>query len=367
MKKFKFMMILLIFLFFTLLGFTFSAIKPVFIQIVNPKDGAIVDGVVNIETDVTDIERVSKVEIYIDDEKVLEKSELPFIYNWDTTKVAEGTHRILAKVIDKDENIRSTNISVFVYNKKEVWQKLFGGDKDDEAKFVEQTKDGGYIVAGYTCSIGAGGSDIYIIKLDKNGKLIWEKALGGDGDDCANSIIQTSDDGYIVAGYKTFAKTGKDFYIFKIDKNGSFIWGMNFGEGDEDSAKFILKISDDDYIVAGYYIDIDYSFIYLPFGGHPKSRYGYILKINKDGKIIEEKSFGSYEKNSVIYSIQQTSDMGYIFVGIYNGEPCIVKLNNNLGIEWTKVMKDYILNCIKTVSDDGYIIVGKYSNDICII
>ncbi|MGC8931577.1 MAG: hypothetical protein ACP5K6_08610, partial [Dictyoglomus sp.] len=92
----------------------------------------------------------------------------------------------------------------------------------DEAYSIQQTTDGGYIVAGYTESFGAGNGDFYIIKLDSNGDKVWEKTYGGSSYDRAYSIQQTTDGGYIVAGgTSSFGAGSADFYIIKTDSEGN--------------------------------------------------------------------------------------------------------------------------------------------------
>ncbi|MEO0263611.1 MAG: hypothetical protein ABIM62_07835, partial [candidate division WOR-3 bacterium] len=87
---------------------------------------------------------------------------------------------------------------------------------------IQNTSDGGYIVAGWTKSFGAGKGDFYIIKLDQNGNKVWEKTYGGSSDDWAKSIQNTSDGGYIVAGVTlSFGAGAEDFYIIKLDQNGN--------------------------------------------------------------------------------------------------------------------------------------------------
>ncbi|WP_308755302.1 hypothetical protein [Candidatus Hakubella thermalkaliphila] len=104
---------------------------------------------------------------------------------------------------------------------KVLWEKTYGGEDYDWAFSIQQTQDGGYIVAGYTTSFGAGDSDFYILKLDPTGKVLWEKTYGGEGYDWASSIQQTKDGGYIVAGDTvSFGAGDYDFYILKLDPQG---------------------------------------------------------------------------------------------------------------------------------------------------
>jgi hypothetical protein len=102
------------------------------------------------------------------------------------------------------------------------WAKTYGGTYSDWALSVQQTSDGGYIVAGGTNTFGAGGSDIFLIKTDANGNRIWAKTYGGTGDDWARSVQQTSDGGYIVAGRtSSFGAGGSDIFLIKTDANGN--------------------------------------------------------------------------------------------------------------------------------------------------
>ena len=101
------------------------------------------------------------------------------------------------------------------------WTKTIGGKKEDAGISLIQTSDGGYAIAGYTKSFGAGGEDVYVVKLDADGKLQWTKTIGGENDDRGFSIIQTSDDGYAIAGSTTsFGARGRDVYVIKLDRNG---------------------------------------------------------------------------------------------------------------------------------------------------
>jgi hypothetical protein len=102
-----------------------------------------------------------------------------------------------------------------------VWQKTFGGSDDDRARSVQETIDGGYVVAGYTWS-SSKWEDVYILKLDANGNKLWEKTFGGSYDERAYCIQQTRDGGYIVAGYtSSFGVGNYDVYIIKMDANGN--------------------------------------------------------------------------------------------------------------------------------------------------
>ncbi len=110
------------------------------------------------------------------------------------------------------------------------WTRTIGGSKDDEGYSIIQTSDGGYAVAGKTNSFGAGWADVYVVKLDGGGNLQWTRTIGGSEDDEGWSIIQTSDGGYAVAGCTgSFGAGGSDVYVVKLDGSGNLQWTRTIG------------------------------------------------------------------------------------------------------------------------------------------
>jgi hypothetical protein len=204
-----------------------------------------------------------------------------------------------------------------------VWQKTFGGSDDDRARSVQETIDGGYVVAGYTWS-SSEREDVYILKLDANGNKLWEKTFGGSDNDGAWSIQQTNDGGYVVAGYtSSFGAGSYDVYVLKIDTSGKEVWSKTFGGSSDDLAWSIQQTNDGGYIVAGYT---------KSFGAGSEDVY--ILKLDANGNKLWEKTFGgSYDERA--YCIQQTRDGRYIVAGytssfgVGNYDVYIIKMDAN--------------------------------------
>jgi len=236
------------------------------------------------------------------------------------------------------------------------WQKAFGGEYNDEADSIQQTTDGGYIVAGWTWSFGSGLEDIYILKLDSNGEVEWQKTFGGGSYDEANSIQQTTDGGYIVAGWTKSFRSREDAYILKLNSKGDLEWQKTFGGGDSDGANSIQQTKDGGYIVAGW----TYSF---GFGGKD----AYILRLNSKGDLEWQKTFGggNYDEAN---SIQQTTDGGYIVAGwTYSfgsgaTDVYILKLNSKGEVQWQKTFggkDDDVAYSLQQTTDGGYIVAGR--------
>jgi hypothetical protein len=133
------------------------------------------------------------------------------------------------------------------------WSKTFGGRGDDGGYSVQQTSDGGYIIVGYTTSYGAGGYDVYLIKVDANGNMQWSKTFGGRGDDGGLSVQQTRDGGYIIVGStESFGSGGYDVYLIKVDANGNMQWSKTFGGRGDDWGRSVQQTRDGGYIIVGW-------------------------------------------------------------------------------------------------------------------
>ncbi|MEO0211596.1 MAG: hypothetical protein ABIN66_07050, partial [candidate division WOR-3 bacterium] len=134
-----------------------------------------------------------------------------------------------------------------------AWARTFGGTASDYAYSIIQTTDGGYAVAGETWSFASGYADFLVLKLNPDGSLAWARTFGGTNNDLAFSITQTSDGGYAVAGYtSSFGAGGYDFLVLKLNPDGSLAWARTFGGTNNDLAFSITQTSDGGYAVAGY-------------------------------------------------------------------------------------------------------------------
>jgi len=189
------------------------------------------------------------------------------------------------------------------------WEQTFGGTGADWASAILCTSDGGYVLAGSTYGQGAGSGDIYLIKTDANGNTQWEKNLGGGDADWANAIVSAPDGGYVLAGgTRSWGAGGNDVYFLKTDANGNMLWEQTFGGSDSDWANAISLASDGGYLLAGY-----------TYGQGAGSSDAYLIKTDANGNAQWEKTFGGsgYDEAN---AIQATDDCGYIAVGSYDGD-----------------------------------------------
>ncbi len=142
-----------------------------------------------------------------------------------------------------------------------LWTKTYGAAGDDWGYCVQQTSDGGYLITGLTNYFGAGGSDVYFIKTDSLGEEDWTKTFGGSKDDGSYSALETWDGGFIITGWTySYGAGGSDVYLIKIDAAGQTKWTKTFGiSNTDDAGASIQQTSDEGYIIAGW--------LHYPIGG----------------------------------------------------------------------------------------------------
>jgi uncharacterized delta-60 repeat protein len=238
-----------------------------------------------------------------------------------------------------------------------AWTKTIGGSGDDQANSVVQSSDGSYVVAGYTTSFGAGGADMYVVKLGSGGNVQWTKTIGGSDDDFANSVIQSSDGGYVIAGYtQSFGAGGYDMYVVKLDSNGNVVWTKTIGGSNSDVANSIVQSSDGGYVVAGET---------LSFGA--SGRDIYVVKLDSSGNIVWTKTIGG-SWDDFANSVIQSSDGGYVIAGYTQSfgagwdDIYVVKLDSSGNVQWTKTIggsaDDEAWSIIQS-SDGGYVVAGR--------
>jgi hypothetical protein len=182
-------------------------------------------------------------------------------------------------------------------NGNKQWEKTFGGIYDHLANAVVQTQDGGYLI------VGKSGGDVYVLKLDKNGKKQWEKTFGGVSWNEAKAVIQTQDGGYLIVESTGLSEVSfSDIYVLKLDKNGNKQWKKTFGGESSDWAYAVVQTQDGGYLIVGRTES---------FGA---SRDVYVLKLDKNGNKQWEKTFGG-EGDDEAKAVIQTQDGGYLIVG----------------------------------------------------
>lgn len=299
----------------------------------------------------------------------------------------EGGYIVVGSSISTDGDV-SNNHGNFDYwivsldqNGNIVWEKSIGGTGFDSPKYVEQTSDGGYIVCGDSKSndgdVGGnnGSYDYWVVKLDAEGEILWEKNYGGSNGDYAWSVRQTIDGGYIVSGYSASSdgdvsdnNGGADYWILRLDNSGEIIWNKNLGGSGSDLARYIQESSDGGYIVAGFSTSNDGD-----VSGNNGGADYWIVKLDNNGEITWEKSLGG-SNDEIGWTVEEVLSGGYIVCGYSSSNDGDIEENNGLSDYWIVRLdsegeiiweKNYggheneYANSIKQTVDGGFIVAGN--------
>ncbi|MDI6839323.1 MAG: T9SS type A sorting domain-containing protein [bacterium] len=184
------------------------------------------------------------------------------------------------------------------------WERTYGGINSDVGCSVVQAQDGDYIIAGATSSYGVGGEDVWLIKTDATGNILWTRTYGGAGNDVGLSIMQTLDSGYIVAGITNSYGAGlDDIYLIKTNSNGDLVWTKTYGGTYEDVGLSIAHTLDEGCIITG-----------------STESYGeiwgdvWLVRIGAAGDTLWTRTYGGNREDCGL-SVRQTLDGGYIVTG----------------------------------------------------
>ena len=271
-----------------------------------------------------------------------------------------------------------------------VWQKLFGGDNFDELKQIRQTADGGYVFcatsgssqSGHVTDTSRGGYDCWVVKLDASGDTVWNVLVGGNMDDYASAIQQTTDGGYILGGYSYSSQsddvTGvlrglNDYWVVKLNDTGAIVWNKLLGGSGEEQLAAIIQTSDGGYVASGYSTSSANGNVTGTLSGI----FDYwVIKLNATGTPVWNKLIGGIETTDEFStSIEQTADGGYIVAGKSSSSASgnvtatnhgandylVVKLDATGNITWNKLLGgsgDESAASVQQTADGGYIVAG---------
>lgn len=233
-----------------------------------------------------------------------------------------------------------------------LWTKTYGGTGGDYGYSVQQTTEGGYIIAGYTESFGDS-TQVYLVKTNAFGDTLWTRSYGGTFCDWGYSVRQTSDTGYIIAGTTFSFGNFLQVYLIKTNAQGDTLWTRTYGGGSIEGANSVKQTFDGGYIVTGL------------TGEYPTYQV-YLVKTNASGDTLWTRTYGDTAWDEG-YSVQQTSDTGYVIAGrtgpFWACRVYLIKTNVSGDTLWTRTYGGPGLSwglSVNQTSDQGYIIAGRY-------
>jgi len=186
-----------------------------------------------------------------------------------------------------------------------LWEKNYGGKEFDKAESFVVTADGDFIVCGGTRSQGAGLLDAWIFRVDSTGNLLWEKTFGGEKFDRINSIITMPEGGFAVCGQTSSSGAGAvDFWLMRLDSQGQVLWDKVFGGAKNDWANAIAQTSDGGFLLCGI----------TESQGAGESE-AWVLRLDAEGNLLWDKPMGGAQHENT-YAITATSAGEYVFAGV---------------------------------------------------
>ncbi|NRB59718.1 MAG: hypothetical protein HRU50_07195 [Winogradskyella sp.] len=303
-------------------------------------------------------------------------------------------------ILDKQDESFDFWVLKFDVNDSIQWQKTFGGSGDDRGRSIIQTDDGGYAVIGYTTSSdgditsNSGLRDYWLLKLNANGNISWQKSYGFMGNDSGISVIQTMDQGYVISGIldvtasggagntsRTYNNSnirskhaGGDYWIIKLDNSGNLDWSQYFGGNFTDTPNGVVETENGDFIIAGSSDSTDTNI------SNNLGTYDFwVIKISSNGDLMWEKSYGGDQIDEA-RGIVKTSNNNYIIVGdtrsdntnvgANNGaaDLWLIKINTLGDLIWEKSIGGSSFDVARAITrsqNDGFILAGSSrSNDI---
>jgi len=299
-----------------------------------------------------------------------------------TTGSIDGT------ITDKSQEDNDYWLMKFDVEGTVLWSKTYGGSGEDIGQKVIETSDGGFALAGYSqssdgdASANQGFHDNWLLRLDSQGELLWEKSYGYAGHDHAYSLIQTSDGGFFMTGFldvtasdgqgneRNLGSTRRhgigEFWCHKLDANGNVEWRRYFGGTNNDRSYDVVQANDGGYVVTGFSESNDFDIT----NNHGSYDY-WVIKLNTQGELVWENSFGGSEIDQS-RAIVKTDDNAYIIAGnsfstdgdisqSYGGSDFwLIKINDQGDLLWNKNYGgsdfDYATSIKKTSS--GFVVSG---------
>jgi hypothetical protein len=236
-----------------------------------------------------------------------------------------------------------------------LWNRTYGGANYDGAYSIVQTNDGGYALGGYTGSFGAGYDDVWLVKTDGAGNMLWNRTYGGANFDDAYSLVQTNDGGYALAGSTLSSSGDYDLYLVKTDGFGNMLWNKTYGGTLDDVSWSVVETNDGGYALAGW----TYSF-------GAGSQDAWLVKTDGAGNIQWNRTYGGTNYDGA-YSLVQTNDGGYALAGYTyslgagSSDVWLIKTDSSGNMQWGKTYGgasyDEAYSVVQT-SNGGYAIAG---------
>ncbi len=237
-----------------------------------------------------------------------------------------------------------------------LWQRTYGGPGGDGISKIFPLEDGGYLAVGYTDSFGAGQQDAWVLRLDGAGSILWQRTYGGPGDDWGGLCTPAGDGGFVLAGYTEPSGGGQeqqDVWVFKIDADGHVVWQKTFGSSAGECANDILRMGDGFLIPGQSWVNQD-------------SYFGWLIKLDASGSVLWQRRYDGGSFDFTLNGVTPLATGGFVGIGVtYEGggssNGWVGRLDDSGAFVWQKTLRtekaDYFYDAVG-MPDGGCVLAG---------
>ena len=261
-------------------------------------------------------------------------------------------------------------------NDNTLWKKSYGGSGWDQLNSLVSTPDGGALFGGYTTSNGSGNIDMYLVRVDPQGKMLWENSYGGLKADILESLILMPDGGALLGGYTSSSGAGGDIYIVRIDERGNKLWEKTYGGLGRDAVESLVLTPDGGALLGGYTSPGVGDEVWLKeklktqtvkqIMSEAGNNDMYLIRVDEQGNKLWEKRYDK-SRSDVLRSLVLTPDGGALLGGsvqpsdLTSQDMYLVRVDKNGNKLWEKTYggtdRDEIRSLALT-SDGGALLAG---------
>jgi hypothetical protein len=237
-----------------------------------------------------------------------------------------------------------------------TFMKTVGGNRRDRGINLLQTDDGGYAIVGYTSSGDALQEDVYLVRLNPRGEVLWSRTYGGEGNDNGWDLLETKDGGFVIVGFTNSSGAGKmDIYLFQVDAMGELMWERTYGGPQDEYGWSMAPTPDGGYVLGGQTDS---------FGEGEED--GYLVKVNAQGEEIWSQTYGGPQEDR-LFSVDQTADHGFVLTGTTRSfsagerDLYLVKTSSTGELTWMQMFgeeRDDVGHAVRQTADRGFIVTG---------
>lgn len=238
-----------------------------------------------------------------------------------------------------------------------TWDHVYGGAQADRGNAVVQVADGGFAIAGRTASSGAGLDDVWLVRLDASGEMLWERTYGTAAAESANGLVVAPDGGFLIVGTTASPQTSLDWYVVRTDAEGDELWTNTFATPDADHAFAAVTVAEGGFAVAGTRDRV----------AQGTGRF-WLIRLDDAGEVLWDSVYGDVAQEQLAYGLVAFPQGGFAVAGTAHEDFWVVRTDADGGVLWDEAY-DYDPTTYERATglvrmpDDGLALTGWIQGD----